>query len=414
MGKVTIRDIDVRDKKVLLRADFNVPMKDGVITDDNRIKEEIPTINYLLEKGAAVIVCSHLGRPEGKVDKKYSLAPVSVRLAELLGRPVIMADDVIGKDATKKAKELKSGEVLLIENVRFHAEEEENEPKFAEKLAKLADVYVNDAFGTAHRKHATTYGVAKLLPNAIGFLIEKELQNISENIANPAHPFVAILGGAKVSDKIGIVTSFINSGCDNIIIGGAMAYTFLKSMGYKVGKSLVEKDYLKEVKGMLALAEEKGVKVAIENCPMLFGRDQWPGGQNLMCTPVMYRKLFEIIPSKNFGLNFDPSHYVWQGLDYLKTVYEFKDRIFHIHFKDIKLYPEKLADCGVLAYPLDYMSPKIPGLGDVNWGAFVSALNDIRYDGDAVIEVEDKAFENCADDVRAGIEQSYRFMKQYM
>lgn len=263
MGKVTIRDIDVRDKKVLLRADFNVPMKDGVITDDNRIKEEIPTINYLLEKGAALIICSHLGRPEGQVNKKYSLAPVATRLAELLGRPVIMADDVIGKDATKKAKELKSGEVLLIENVRFHAEEEENEPKFAEKLAKLADVYVNDAFGTAHRKHATTYGVAKLLPNAIGFLIEKELQNISENIANPAHPFVAILGGAKVSDKIGIVTSFINSGCDNIIIGGAMAYTFLKSMGYKVGKSLVEKDYLKEVKGMLALAEEKGVNILL-------------------------------------------------------------------------------------------------------------------------------------------------------
>lgn len=263
MGKVTIRDIDVRDKKVLLRADFNVPMKDGIITDDNRIKEEIPTINYLLEKGAALIVCSHLGRPEGQVNKKYSLAPVATRLAELLGRPVKMADDVIGKDATKKAKELKSGEVLLIENVRFHAEEEENEPKFAEKLAKLADVYVNDAFGTAHRKHATTYGVAKLLPNAIGFLIEKELQNISENIANPAHPFVAILGGAKVSDKIGIVTSFINSGCDNIIIGGAMAYTFLKSMGYKVGKSLVEKDYLKEVKGMLALAEEKGVNILL-------------------------------------------------------------------------------------------------------------------------------------------------------
>lgn len=263
MGKVTIRDIDVRDKKVLLRADFNVPMKEGVITDDNRIKEELPTINYLLEKGAAVIVCSHLGRPEGKVDKKYSLAPVAVRLAELLGRPVIMAEDVIGKDATKKTKELKAGEVLLIENVRFHAEEEENEPKFAEKLAKLADVYVNDAFGTAHRKHATTYGVAKLLPNAIGFLIEKELKNISENIANPAHPFVAILGGAKVSDKIGIVTSFINSGCDNIIIGGAMAYTFLKSMGYKVGKSLVEKDYLKEVKGMLALAEEKGVNILL-------------------------------------------------------------------------------------------------------------------------------------------------------
>lgn len=263
MGKVTIRDIDVRDKKVLLRADFNVPMKDGVITDDNRIKEEIPTINFLLEKGASVILCSHLGRPEGQVNKKYSLAPVAVRLSELLGRNVIMANDVIGRDATKKAKELKSGEVLLLENVRFHAEEEENEPKFAEKLAKLADVYVNDAFGTAHRKHATTYGVAKLLPNAIGFLIEKELKNITENIENPKHPFVAILGGAKVSDKIGIVTSFVNSGCDTIIIGGAMAYTFLKAMGYKVGKSLVEKEYLKEVKGMLALAEEKGVNILL-------------------------------------------------------------------------------------------------------------------------------------------------------
>lgn len=263
MGKVTIRDIDVRDKKVLLRADFNVPMKDGVITDDNRIKEEIPTINFLLEKGASVILCSHLGRPEGQVNKKYSLAPVAVRLSELLGRNVIMANDVIGRDATKKAKELKSGEVMLLENVRFHAEEEENEPKFAEKLAKLADIYVNDAFGTAHRKHATTYGVAKLLPNAIGFLIEKELKNITENIENPKHPFVAILGGAKVSDKIGIVTSFVNSGCDTIIIGGAMAYTFLKAMGYKVGKSLVEKEYLKEVKGMLALAEEKGVNILL-------------------------------------------------------------------------------------------------------------------------------------------------------
>lgn len=263
MGKVTIRDIDVRDKKVLLRADFNVPMKDGVITDDNRIKEEIPTINFLLEKGASVILCSHLGRPEGQVNKKYSLAPVAVRLGELLGRNVIMANDVVGRDATKKAKELKPGEVMLLENVRFHAEEEENEPKFAEKLAKFADIYVNDAFGTAHRKHATTYGVAKLLPNAIGFLIEKELKNITENIENPKHPFVAILGGAKVSDKIGIVTSFVNSGCDTIIIGGAMAYTFLKAMGYKVGKSLVEKEYLKEVKGMLALAEEKGVNILL-------------------------------------------------------------------------------------------------------------------------------------------------------
>lgn len=263
MGKVTIRDIDVFEKKVLLRADFNVPMKDGVITDDNRIKEELPTINFLLEKGASLIICSHLGRPEGEFNEKYSLKPVATRLAELLNKPVVMANDVIGKDAVKKAKELKVGEVLLLENVRFHKEEEENEPKFAEKLAKLADVYVNDAFGTAHRKHASTYGVAKLLPNAIGFLIEKELKNITENIENPKHPFVAVLGGAKVSDKIGIVNSFINAGCDTIVIGGAMAYTFLKAMGYKVGKSKVEKEYLKDVKGMLANAEEKGVNILL-------------------------------------------------------------------------------------------------------------------------------------------------------
>lgn len=263
MGKVTIRDIDVFEKKVLLRADFNVPMKDGVITDDNRIKEELPTINFLLEKGASLIICSHLGRPEGEFNEKYSLKPVATRLAELLNKPVVMANDVIGKDAVKKAKELKVGEVLLLENVRFHKEEEENEPKFAEKLAKLADVYVNDAFGTAHRKHASTYGVAKLLPNAMGFLIEKELKNITENIENPRHPFVAVLGGAKVSDKIGIVNSFINAGCDTIVIGGAMAYTFLKAMGYKVGKSKVEKEYLKDVKGMLANAEEKGVNILL-------------------------------------------------------------------------------------------------------------------------------------------------------
>ena len=161
---------------------------------------------------------------------------------------------------------------------------------------------------------------------------------------------------------------------------------------------------------IIALAEENNVKVGIENCPMLFGPEQWPGGQNLMCTPAIYRKLFEIIPSPNFGLNFDPSHYVWQQLDYLKTIYEFKDRIFHVHFKDIKLYPDKLAECGVLAYPLDYMSPKIPGLGDVDWGAFISALNDIRYDGCAVIEVEDKAFEGSREDIL----DSIRISKHYL
>jgi len=196
-------------------------------------------------------------------------------------------------------------------------------------------------------------------------------------------------------------------------LGVNMVTTFIGRDQHKTVEENIE--LFKEIwPPIIKLAEDCGVKVAIENCPMLFGADQWPGGQNLMCTPVMYRKLFEIIPSPNFGLNFDPSHYVWQGLDYLQTVYEFKDRIFHIHFKDIKLYPEKLKECGVLAYPLDYMSPKIPGLGDVNWSAFVSALNDIRFDGCAVIEVEDKAFESCSEDILKSIELSKRYLNNFI
>ena len=196
-------------------------------------------------------------------------------------------------------------------------------------------------------------------------------------------------------------------------LGVGMVTTFIGRDQYKTEDENIE--LFKEIwPPIIKLAKDCGVKVAIENCPMLFGADQWPGGQNLMCTPVIYRKLFEIIASPNFGLNFDPSHYVWQQLDYLQTIYEFKDRIFHIHFKDIKLYPEKLKQCGVLAYPLDYMSPKIPGLGDVDWGAFVSALNDIRYNGDAVIEVEDKAFESCREDILKSIRLSKHYLDNFI
>lgn len=196
-------------------------------------------------------------------------------------------------------------------------------------------------------------------------------------------------------------------------LGVGMVTTFIGKDQYKTLEENIE--LFKQIwPDLIKLAEDNGVKVAIENCPMLFGADQWPGGQNLMCTPAIYRKLFEIIPSPNFGLNFDPSHYVWQGLDYLKTVYDFSDRIFHIHFKDIKLYPEKLKECGVLAYPLDYMSPKIPGLGDVNWGAFISALNDIRFNGCAVIEVEDKAFESCREDILNSIRLSKRYLDNFL
>ena len=196
-------------------------------------------------------------------------------------------------------------------------------------------------------------------------------------------------------------------------LGVGMVTTFIGRDQYKTVEENIE--LFKAVwPGLIQLAEECGVKVAIENCPMLFGADQWPGGQNLMCTPVMYKKLFDLVPSPNFGLNFDPSHYVWQGLDYLKTVYDFSDRIFHIHFKDIKLYPDKLKECGVLAYPLDYMSPKIPGLGDVNWGAFISALNDIRFNGCAVIEVEDKAFEGSREDILNSIRLSKRYLDNFL
>ena len=201
--------------------------------------------------------------------------------------------------------------------------------------------------------------------------------------------------------------------CASAKLGVNMVTTFIGKDQYKTIEENIEL-FKKVWPGLIALAEEKGVRVAIENCPMLFGADQWPGGQNLMCTPELFRKLFEIIPSPNFGLNFDPSHYVWQGLDYLKTVYDFSDRIFHIHFKDIKLYPDKLRECGVLAYPLDYMSPKIPGLGDVNWGAFISALNDIRFNGCAVIEVEDKAFESCREDILNSVRLSKRYLDNYL
>lgn len=256
---MTINDIDVYDKKVLVRVDFNVPVIDGKITDDNRIVEALPTINYLLEKGASVILMSHLGRPEGKVVSKYSLSVVAKRLKELLpNNKVIMAKDVVGEDAKKKAEKLKMGEVLLLENLRFDAREEENDKNFCKELASMAEVYVNDAFGTAHRKHASTYGVAKLLPNAIGFLIEKELNIICGAIENPKRPFVGILGGAKVKDKIGIIDSLLNT-VDTLIIGGGMAYTFLSAKGYKIGNSLFDETNVDEAKRLMAKAEERGV-----------------------------------------------------------------------------------------------------------------------------------------------------------
>ncbi len=262
VNKKSVEDISVQGKKVLVRCDFNVPLKDGVITDDNRIQGALPTIKYLLANGAAVILCSHLGRPKGEFNMKYTLAPVAARLSECLGMEVALASDVVGEDAVAKAAALKSGECMLLENVRFHAEEEKNNPEFAKKLADLADIYVNDAFGTAHRAHASTAGVADYLPAVCGYLINKEITVMGKALADPDRPLVAILGGAKVSDKLNVINNLLEK-VDTLIIGGGMAYTFLKAQGYGIGKSLLDESKLDYCTEMLKKAEEKGVKILL-------------------------------------------------------------------------------------------------------------------------------------------------------
>lgn len=259
LNKKTIEDIDVSGKKVLVRCDFNVPLDNGVITDDKRIRESLKTIKYLVDHNAKVILCSHLGRPKGEFNMKFSLAPIAARLSELLGQKVEMASDVVGEDAQKKAAALKDGEVMLLENVRFHKEEEKNDPEFAKKLASLAEIYVNDAFGTSHRAHASTAGVADYLPAVCGYLIQKEITIMGQALSDPKRPFVAILGGAKVSDKIGVITNLLDK-VDTLIVGGGMAYTFNKSRGYEIGTSLCEEDKLDLARDLMKKAEEKGVK----------------------------------------------------------------------------------------------------------------------------------------------------------
>ena len=257
-NKKTVEDIDVKGKKVLVRCDFNVPLKDGVITDENRIVGALPTIQYLIGQGAKVILCSHMGRPKGEFNMKYSLAPVAERLSAKLGRKVELAADVIGPDAKAKAAALGEGDVLLLENVRFHAEEEKNDPAFAKELASMAEIYVNDAFGTAHRAHASTAGVADYLPAVCGYLIQKEISIMGKALADPARPFVAILGGAKVSDKIGVINNLIDK-VDTLIIGGGMAYTFFRALGSSTGTSICEEDKLDLALDLLKKAKEKGV-----------------------------------------------------------------------------------------------------------------------------------------------------------
>lgn len=264
MNKKTVKDIDVNGKKVLVRCDFNVPIdsETGKITDNRRIRAALPTIQYLLDHNAKVILCSHLGRPKGEFNLKYSLKPVAEELSKLLNKDVKLAKDVIGESAKELTSNMKEGDIVLLENVRFHKEEEQNDPEYSKALASMAEIYVNDAFGTAHRAHSSTTGVADYLPAVSGFLIEKELEFLGGALENPKHPFVAILGGAKVSDKIGVIENLLDK-VDTLIIGGGMAYTFYKAQGHHIGTSICEEDKLDLAKSILEKAQEKGVKLLL-------------------------------------------------------------------------------------------------------------------------------------------------------
>jgi phosphoglycerate kinase len=253
MKKKGVRDINVAGKRVLVRVDFNVPLKEGTVSDDTRIRAALPTLNYLLEQGAALVLCSHLGRPKGKVVPELRMDPVAARLSELLDRPVSKLDDCVGDKVETAVEAVQAGDVVLLENTRFHPEEKENDPEFARQLAALADVYVNDAFGSAHRAHASTEGVPHHLLAVAGFLMEKELEFLSQAVENPEHPYIAILGGAKVSDKVGVIESLLQQ-CDRLLIGGGMANTFFKAMGFEVGDSLIEEEAVTVAQSLLKSA----------------------------------------------------------------------------------------------------------------------------------------------------------------
>ncbi|MBS4219420.1 phosphoglycerate kinase [Bacillus sp. FJAT-49711] len=258
MEKKSIKDIDVKGKRVFCRVDFNVPMNEGKVTDDTRIKAALPTIQYLSEQGAIVILASHLGRPKGEVKEELRLTPVAARLSELLNKEVAKADEAFGENVKQQISELQDGDIILLENVRFYPGEEKNDPELAKSFAELADVYVNDAFGAAHRAHASTEGIAQFLPSAAGFLMDKELEVLGKALSNPERPFTAIIGGAKVKDKIGVIDHLLDK-VDNLIIGGGLAYTFIKSQGHEVGKSLLEEDKIDLARSFIEKAKEKGV-----------------------------------------------------------------------------------------------------------------------------------------------------------
>ncbi len=262
MNKKTIKDLEIKGKKVITRVDFNVPLNNGQIIDDTRIKAALKTINYILDNDAKLILCAHLGRPNGKMDEKYSLKPCAERLSELLGKQVKLAEDVVGESAKKLCAEMKTGEIVMLENVRFMPGEKKNDEKFSKQLASLAQIYVNDAFGAAHRAHSSTSGIASYLPSGMGFLMEKELDIIGAALENPKRPFVAILGGAKVKDKIGVIKNLLNK-VDTLLIGGGMSYTFQKALGGLIGDSLLDADNVEFAGQMIELAHKKGIKLLL-------------------------------------------------------------------------------------------------------------------------------------------------------
>ncbi|MEH6940936.1 phosphoglycerate kinase [Bacillus sp. JJ722] len=281
MNKMSIKDIDVKGKRVFCRVDFNVPMQNGVITDDTRVRAALPTIQYLVEQGAKVILASHMGRPKGQVNEDMRLTPVAKKLSELLGKEVAKADEAYGEAVEAEIAKMNDGDVLLLENVRFYPGEEKNDPELAKAFANLADIFVNDAFGAAHRAHASTEGIAKYIPAVSGFLMQKELDVLGKAMSNPERPFTAIIGGAKVKDKIGVIENLLDK-VDNLIIGGGLAYTFIKAQGHEIGTSLVEEDKIELAKSFMEQAKEKGVKLYMP----VDGVIAPEFGENVECKPV--------------------------------------------------------------------------------------------------------------------------------
>ena len=380
-NKKSIEDICVKDKKVLVRCDFNVPQDENLnITDETRILGALPTIKYLKEHGAAVILCSHLGRPKGEFNPKYSLAPVAKRLGELLGCEVKMATDVIGESAHAMAASLKSGEIGMIENVRFHKEEEKNDAAFAKELASMAEIYVNDAFGTAHRAHASTAGVANYLPAVCGFLIQKEISIMGKALSDPKRPFVAVLGGAKVSDKIGVINNLLEK-VDTIIIGGAMAYTFIKAQGGSIGTSRCEDDKLEYASEMLKKAADKGVRflLPVDN----LAADHFAAD----ATPVVVDS--EHIPENMMGLDIGP--------------------------KTVALYEEAIRDAGTVVWngPMGVFEFDAFAGGTRSVAAAVANSNAISIivGGDSAAAVEQLGFADKMTHISTGGGASLEFLE---